>query len=181
MTTNETCRVYIASLSDYNAGILHGVWIDVTDKATMQGEIAEMLGQSPTAKHEGVPAEEYAIHDHEGFGEYHVSEYEDLDTLCSLAEGADEYGPAFLAWASNEPGHDLEKTDFEDVFQGEWDSLADYVADWWEQCGYKGDEKSWWHPSNYTDWERMAHDLEISGDVWTADAPHGKVWVFSNR
>jgi antirestriction protein len=74
------CRLYVASLSDYNAGILHGEWIDVTDEGAMREGISAMLASSPTAKQEGLPAEEWAIHDYEGFGELRLSEYEGTRT-----------------------------------------------------------------------------------------------------
>jgi antirestriction protein len=182
--TTTSCRIYVASLSDYNAGILHGRWVDVTDEDSIREEIAEMLAESPTAKQEGSQAEEWAIHDHEGFGQVHVSECHDLEDLCSIAAGVEEYGEAFLAWAANSSGN-TDSSDFQDAFHGEWDSLADYVQDYWEQCGEMPEppKNAWWHPANpsYIDWDRMAHDLEMSGDVWTADAPGGKVWVFSNQ
>lgn len=181
MTQHDTCRVYVASLSDYNAGILHGKWIDVTDPATMHGEIRAMLAESPTAKLEGSPAEEWAIHDYEGFADIRISEYADLDNLCSIAEGAEEYGPAFLGWVSQEPNHNTDKRDFEDAYQGEWDSLAAYVEDWWEQTGEFKPAENWWNPANYVDWDRMARDLELSGDICTMEAPNGKVWVFQNQ
>src|SRR5687768_14030168 len=101
--TTTTCRIYVASLADYNAGILHGRWIDVTDEEAIREEIAEMLSESPTAKQEGSVAEEWAIHDHEGFGGIHLSENHDLDALCSIAEGVKEHGDAFLAWVANSP------------------------------------------------------------------------------
>jgi len=177
------CRIYVASLSDYNAGILHGRWIEVSDAETMQEQIAAMLAESPTAKREGTPAEEWAIHDFEGFGELSLSEDQDLESLCSIVEGVDEHGPAFLAWVANDPNHNTDKDDFADACQGEWDSLADYVQDYFEQCGDmpKAPDGAWFHPANYTDWDRMAHDLELSGDVWTAEAPNGRIFVFNNR
>jgi antirestriction protein len=178
-----SCRIYAASLSDYNAGILHGAWVDVSDAATMWDEISAMLAESPTAKEEGLRAEEFAIHDYEGFGELHLSEYEGLDAICAIAEGVAEHGDAFLSWAASETSRQDDVDGFEDAFNGEWDCLADYVQDYWEQSGDmpEAPRNAWWHPANYIDWERMAHDLEISGDVWTAPAGHGKVWVFSNR
>jgi antirestriction protein len=175
------CRVYFASLCDYNAGVLHGEWIDVSDPATMQGEIAAMLAESPTAKEEGRQAEEFAIHDHEGFDGVRLSEYADLYTLCTIAEGVREHGDAFLAWVANDPNHDTDKSDFEDVYRGEFDSLGDYVQDYFEQCGDWKEEGDWFHPSRYVDWDRMGHDLDLSGDIFTVDAPGGKVWVYDNR
>jgi antirestriction protein len=181
--TMSECRVYVASLCDYNAGVLFGAWIDASDPATMQAEIAAMLAESPTAKVEGREAEEYAIHDHEGFDGVRVSEYADLYTLCTIAEGVREHGDAFLAWVANAPNDNTDKDDFEDDFRGEYDSLADYVQEYWEESGQmpKAPDGQWWSPANYIDWERMANDLEMSGDVWTADAPGGKVWVFESR
>ena len=177
------CRIYVACLSDYNAGVLHGEWIDVSDADTMQGEIAAMLAESPTAKQDGCPAEEYAIHDFEGFGSIRLSEYHDLDHLCSIAEGVEEHGDAFLAWVANAPNDNTDKSDFEDVYRGEWDSLADYVQEFWEESGQmpEAPDGQWWSPANYIDWDRMAHDLELNGEVWTADASGGKVWVFESR
>lgn len=179
--TTETCRIYVASLSDYNAGVLHGEWVDVTDVDAMHEAIATMLAESPTAKLEGLPAEEWAIHDYEGFGDLRLSEYADLDNLCSIAEGVTEHGPAFLGWLAREPNHNTDKSDFEDAYHGEWDSLADYVQDWWEQTGSWKPAENWWDPTNYVDWGRMAHDLELSGDIFTVETPTGWVWVFQNR
>ena len=51
--SSDTFRIYVASLSDYNAGILHGTWIDfaqLTDLDDLRAAIAAMLATSPTAK-----------------------------------------------------------------------------------------------------------------------------------
>lgn len=180
MTTTEF-RIYVASLSDYNNGFLHGQWIDVTDADTIREEIAAMLADSPSAKLDGFPAEEWAIHDFEGFGPLRLSEYEDIEEIVALAEAAEEHGGAFLAWAAYESDN-RDCRDFEDAFLGEWDSVADYVQDFWEQCGGLPDAPngSWWHPANYIDWQAMGRDLEMSGDVWTVESTSG-VWVFSNH
>jgi len=60
----ETPRIYVACLAAYNAGRLHGRWIDAAqDAADIQAEVRKMLAASPQAD-----AEEWAIHDYEGFG-----------------------------------------------------------------------------------------------------------------
>jgi antirestriction protein len=62
-----------------------------------------------------------------------------------------------------------ELRDFQDIIDncsGTYSSPEDYVQGYWEDCGdFKANDTQWWHPSNYTDWARMAHDLEMSGDV----------------
>ena len=56
-------RIYVACLAAYNNGYLHGAWIEADQDADeIRDEIAAMLARSPIEH-----AEEYAIHDYEGF------------------------------------------------------------------------------------------------------------------
>ena len=72
-TTQTTPKVYVACLAAYNNGILHGQWIEANQgKEGIQEEIQDMLSKSP------IPgAEEWAIHDYEGFCGLRISEYEE--------------------------------------------------------------------------------------------------------
>ncbi len=46
-TTATTARIYVACLASYNAGILHGEWIDASDDPEeMQASIDAMLSRS---------------------------------------------------------------------------------------------------------------------------------------
>ena len=121
-----TPSIYVASLSDYNAGRLHGAWIDAGQTAEeMQAAISEMLAASPEPV-----AEEWAIHDYEGFGGVRLGEFERIEHVARLARGIAEYGPAFAAWAvyvGSESWDDLER--FEDCYFGHYDSLSDYADD----------------------------------------------------
>lgn len=184
MTKTNDMRIYAASLSDYNAGVLHGEWIAVTDEDTMHEAIQAMLEASPTAKKYGDVAEEWAIHDYEGFGDYKLSEFTDLETIVNLKDGYEQHGAAFLAWAAHDPNNNTDPRDFEERFHGEYESLADYVQDYWEQCGGWKEEDNpnmWWHPSRYVDWDAMGRDLEMGGDVFTIESENGKVFVFDNH
>ena len=61
--TTDTPRIYVACLAAYNNGHLHGRWIDANqDPDAIQVEISAMLAASPIAD-----AEEWAIHDYEGY------------------------------------------------------------------------------------------------------------------
>lgn len=126
-------------------------------------------------------AEEWAIHDYEGFEGIKLSEHESFETVAALSEAIEEHGVAFAAWWNNENRDEVDLDAFQECYRGEFDSLADYVEDYWDQCGeYKRDNKNWWSPINYVDWERMARDLQMSGDVWTHEED-GKVYVFDNH
>ena len=84
---NNEIRIYVADLSAYNNGKLHGCWIDATqDLEDIQTQVQAMLKDSPE-----VDAEEYAIHDYEGFGSYSVGEYSGIEELHEIACFIDEY------------------------------------------------------------------------------------------
>ncbi|MDT9165744.1 antirestriction protein ArdA, partial [Escherichia coli] len=56
-------RIYVACLAAYNNGILHGAWIDAAREPwAIYDDIRRMLRASPITD-----AEEWAIHDYEGF------------------------------------------------------------------------------------------------------------------
>jgi len=75
----DTPSIYVACLASYNNGILYGQWIRVDQELSMiQDEIQRLLAESPIEE-----AEEYALHDYEGFGSINLSEYEDLETVVT--------------------------------------------------------------------------------------------------
>ena len=87
-------RIYVASLSDYNAGRLHGRWINADQDADeIFAEVKTMLAASPEPF-----AEEWAIHDYEGFHGIKIHEWESFETVSELAEAIEEHGQAFAAF-----------------------------------------------------------------------------------
>jgi antirestriction protein len=170
-------RVYIASLSDYNAGRLFGMWADATlDADTLQAAINFMLRRS----HEDV-AEEIAIHDFEGFGDYRVGEYDSLATVSKIAQGIAEYGPAYGAWAGVVGTEEEQLDHFNDCFRGEYDSFKDYIDELIDELEYERVLEQLPEDIRYYvifDTEAMARDWEADYRV----VEHGnRVFVFDTR
>jgi len=62
-TSQGDIQIYVACLASYNNGILHGAWINAEQDAyAIYDEVQTMLTASPVKD-----AEEWAIHDYEGF------------------------------------------------------------------------------------------------------------------
>ena len=81
-------RIYVACLAAYNNGYLHGAWIEADQDADeIRDEIAAMLARSPIEH-----AEEYAIHDYEGFEGVTISEYAGIDTVARMGAFIAEHG-----------------------------------------------------------------------------------------
>lgn len=181
MTANEHNRIYVASLSDYSAGILHGVWIDL---ANCSGEdevweaIRAMLADSPTARTEGAPAEEWAIHDFEGFAGLRVHEGESIGALWEaheLLESLDD-PEAFTDWLAYERSAGISEVTqenidaFQDAYRGWYHNEREFAEELVDELGIlsgNADDLL----SRYFDYEAFARDLFIS-DYYMTDAGH---------
>jgi antirestriction protein len=166
-------RIYVACLAAYNAGRLHGRWIDADQPAEdIWNEVHTMLAGSPEPG-----AEEWAIHDYEGFAQLRLSEWESFERVSAIAAGIAEHGPAFAAWLSYEPDRDLTGPHaFEDAYRGEWDSLHDYAEDFADQTGlYDAAEKAG-SPYVTVDIDALERDLDI--ELYTVASDHYTLYVF---
>jgi antirestriction protein len=169
----ESPRIYIACLAAYNNGILHGRWIDVDEDASaevIREEIAEMLSESP------IPgAEEWAIHDYEGFG-CSLSEWEDIEKVAELGRMIGKHGRAYIAYAEHVGRDYATEQGFEESYRGAWNSEEAYAEDLFDEL-YAHEI-----PENlrcYIDYEAFARDL-FMGDCYSIDNPDGGVYVFDN-
>lgn len=173
-------RMYATCLAAYNEGVLHGEWLDLDGKGAddIRAEIDAMLAASPV---EG--AEEWAAHDWDGPGLDRFGEYPSLEEVAdyveTMAELDDHEQAAFLAFTDNMGPHDGTSLEhFREAFIGEYNSVEDYAQQYINDIGLLSDVPD--HIARYFDYKAFARDLELGGDIWTADAPGGGVFVFSN-
>jgi antirestriction protein len=161
-------RIYVACLAAYNGGRLHGAWIDADqDAKAIWSEVQAMLKASPDPG-----AEEWAIHDYEGFEGIRISESESFEHVAEHAEMIEKHGAAWGAWVAN--GMEASEALFCEHYNGEWDSERDFAENLAHDLGYT-DEAG--NPCcahdgtnpllNYIDWEAWTRDL-FMGDYWSA-------------
>jgi len=166
-------RIYVACLAAYNNGWLHGSWIDVeVDADVVRDQVRAMLAASPAAG-----AEEYAIHDYEGFGAVAPGEYAGLDWVVEIAGFLRERGE-LGGLVLEHVGGDLEaaKTALDEQYRGQFASLAD--------CFQELTEETVTIPEAlrlYIDWEAMGHDAVLGGEVFTIETAFDEVHVFWSR
>lgn len=125
-----------------------------------------MLSTSPTAAKTGLPAEEWAIHDYEGFENITLSENEGLEEVCALAEAIDEHGEAFAAfWNYQASGVSIEDAvnSFQEAYQGTFVTLEEWAEDYAEDTGLLDSMPE--SLRYYFDFERFARDCSINGDI----------------
>ena len=165
-------RIYVACLAAYNNGFLHGRWIDATTPDEIMEEVQAMLAASPIPQ-----AEEWSIHDYEGFEDASLSEYSSFETVCALAEFIGEHG-ALGAKLYSYYGDSLDeaKAAFED-YAGEFKSVADFAEDITRECGTEIPKSL----EYYIDWEALARDMRMSGEILTIETGFDEVHVFWTR
>lgn len=173
---NNQPRIYVACLAAYNSGKLHGQWIAANQDANdIHAEIAKMLRTSPEPF-----AEEWAVHDYEGFGEIQLTEWPDIERVAQLAVLTEKH-EGFSLWYISQDSQHFEVQELEERFLDQWqgvhdskESFADFLL---ESMGQLSEIPQW--ARNYFDLEAYARDLELGGD-YTFTSKNGQTYVFSN-
>lgn len=161
-------RIYIACLAAYNSGILHGRWINAEqDAKDINKAISEMLAASPIAG-----AEEYAIHDYEGFEGIKLSEYCDIQTVADYANFIAEHGPLGGKLVAHYGDIKTARTAIDDHYKGCFSSAEAFAQHLTEETSYIPE-----HLQYYIDYEKMARDLAIN-DVLTIETGFEEVHIF---
>lgn len=178
MNTEHDC-IYVASLTDYNGGILHGVWIDLNmceSECDLNDAVAQMLASSPGAAKGWGIAEEYAIHDYVGFSGINIDENTQLSTVWELhivlLELTDFERGAFGEYVDYNGIKyvDSETVEaFRDSYRGEYDSEQAFAQELAEEIGiFDGANDIL---VSYFDYEAFARDIFI-GDYYMTETGH---------
>ena len=168
----DTPRIYVACLAAYNNGYLHGAWIDADQDADqIRDEISAMLARSPIRD-----AEEYAIHDYEGFEGVTIQEYASIEKVARMGAFIAEHGALGAGLLEQFVGDiDQAESALQDCYHGQHTSLADYMEELTAESVTIPEALRY-----YIDWEAMARDAEMGGEFFTIETARDEVHVFSN-
>ena len=171
-TTDTTPRVWIGCLACYNAGSLVGDWFD----AATADEVTTYDVHGAHGAHN-----ELWCFDHEN-----IPVRGELYPLAAAAWGrvytevGPEHWPALCAWVRSgdyvaEGTGDLPSiSDFEERYQGRWESFEDYARELADDICLLADVPE--GIARYFDWRSWTRDLAF--DYTTHDNPEGGVFVF---
>ena len=162
-------RIYVACLAAYNSGHLHGKWIDASlGEAHIEEQTQAMLKASPIEE-----AEEWAIHDYEGFEGASLSEYASFEYVAALAEFIEEHEKLGGKLIEHYGGNLKDAKTALEHYHGEHESLEDYARSLSEDTSEI--------PENlalYIDYAKMGRDWEMSGDIFTIETAHNETHIF---
>jgi antirestriction protein len=166
-------RIYVACLAAYNNGRLHGRWISAAQgEDHIWTQARAMLAASPEPD-----AEEWAIHDYENFEGARLSEYASFETVCALATFLDEHGELGAILYAHF-GDDLEqaRAAFDD-YAGEYISAAAFAEQLHDETGTEVPESLRF----YIDWQALARDMALNGEIMVFQTAFDAVHVFWSR
>jgi antirestriction protein len=176
--------VWIGCLAAYNAGKLHGEWVDAIDVDELFAGTARVLKSSPEPL-----AEEWFVADYDGFGDLpsRLGEWPDFVLLAEIGAAIEEHGDAVIAYVGYCEG-DL--ANFEEAYQGEWESEKHYAYEWADEiglfkappcrvCGHREDDDGDSIAERYFDWDSYTRDL--FNQFTSVDVGQGRgVYVFGS-
>lgn len=170
LQTTLSPRIYVACLAAYNSGRLHGAWINAAQEPwSIYDDVKAMLAASPVAE-----AEEWAIHDYEGFGGVRICEYACFERVSALAAFISQHGEIGAALLDHYACNLEEAREaMQERYCGAHASLADYVQDATEETMSVPETLRF-----YVDYQAMARDAELSGDLFSIRTAHDVVHVF---
>lgn len=165
-----TPRIYVTCLTSYNNGILHGEWIDVDENT--EENIQEMLEKSTFSD-----AEEWAIHDYEGFGNVRIGENHDLEKLQEIAEMISEDEDLAMMCLEYHDGDTEEAKEMMENYRGCYKSLGDWKEEEMIEMGIDSEIPE--SVKGYIDYDRMAKDDELNSYILSIETGFEEVHVFS--
>lgn len=165
-------RIYVASLADYNDGVLFGKWFTIEDydnAEELKDAIEEMLKESPYLKWLGISKEaiekhgasnwtEYAVHDQEDLPDFladtEYPDYEDFYKYLDLVDAVNQDEDAVLAYLDIIDFDSASVSHFNDSFIGKYKTKEDYAEEYAFSCLCIPEELE-----RYFDYEKLADDL----------------------
>jgi antirestriction protein len=164
-------QIYVACLSSYNSGILHGKWIIPSiNEQELQDQINSILKTSKQPF-----AEEWAVHGYDNF--HDLGEYPSMSDICKVQEAIEEHGYE-LVNAYLQYHNDTDSLDhFGDSYVGEYNSFQEYAEQYLMEMEYESFSAIPEHLQYYFDYEKYARNLE--NDYSVVDSGKHTVFIFS--
>jgi antirestriction protein len=169
LSTIQEPKIYVACLSSYTSGISYGAWIDATQLAKdIWAQIKQLLANSPMPG-----AEEFAVHDFQGFGSLHIDEYEGLKQIHEKATFVVEHGQLGAELAAYYGNLEEAEEALENHYMGAHESDLDYAIHLFDECYLHNIPESIQY---YVDYDKFCRDIFID-DYFSIDID-GKTHVF---
>lgn len=174
MGASDGFNVWVSTFGLYNAGNLAGYWTPADEAPESIEEFMAGLEARGIAYDPRDVGEEIHCFDVENSPVDHEMSPSEARRIAALLAEIDVPADVLAAWLAN--GFDLDDstaTDLGDAYAGIFESLEDFAGDYLGESGMLAELPAWAQPYSGCLIESFAHDLELSGDVWTASVAGG--------
>jgi len=150
-------RIYVGTYHKYNNGSIEGKWMDLDDYAD-----AKEFYDACKELHKDEDDPELMFQDWEGVPERLAGECMDVEDVYEYRDKLDRVSDpeAFEVWVDH-MGNDA-TDDFEDAYNGKWNSAKGFADDLAEELGYYKAMENAGLNAHYFDLDAFTDDLFIS-------------------
>lgn len=167
-TKNTTARIYCGTYAKYSAGSIKGAWLTLADYADRE-EFLEACREL----HADERDPELMFQDFENFPRaWYCESSAPPEILWEFLELDEDEAEAFAAYAEN-IGSGATIRNFQDAFQGKWESVEAFAQDLAENSGISV-TPTWLDIDWKGTWENLRHDY------FTAETDGG-IFIFWNN
>lgn len=170
MMSTSTVQVYVGTYAKYNSGSIAGEWLDLEDYAD-KDEFLEACAEL----HDDEDYPEFMFQDWEGIPDGLISEShidEDVWEWLELDEDDREKVDLYREHIDSD-------ADFQTCigrYMGQYRNPTDYAEEWYNERREIPE-----YLVSYIDWERVARDFELGGDVTFVQTSYDVCHVFDNH
>ncbi len=132
-------------------------------------QVKAMLANSPERS-----AEEWEIHDYEGFEDAPISEWYSFERIANLAEFITEHETLGGKLLENFGGDLVVANTAFDNYWGEHTNLEEHARSLTEDVGMEIPN----HLANYIDYAAMGRDMDMSGDIFSIEIAFDEIHIF---
>lgn len=147
-------KIYVGTYAKYNNGSIDGRWLDLDDYAD-----ADEFYEACKELHKDEDDPELMFQDWEGIPKHLEGECMDISEVYDYREKLNMVSnrEAYEVWVNHSGDDDV--SDFNDAYQGEWDSEKDFAEYMAEELGYYKAMEDAGISTYYFDLDAYARDL----------------------
>ncbi len=172
-------QVFVSCLAAYNAGMIHGTWVEAVDEVELNANAQFILFTSPIPN-----AEEWMISDVMNFKGMRLGEYTPTNEIVAIAQALKEHGKPFGVYRQYYGGYDVTAEfiqHFKEDYKGIFTEREEFVYQELKRTGVIRKAERIGLNEGHIDYEAIGNDWFSNDYLDFSSGSYGEVFVFKRR
>lgn len=172
-------QVFISCMAAYNAGMIHGTWVEAVDEAELNANVRFILFTSPVKS-----AEEWMISDTMNFQGINLGQYTPTEEVVAIAKALSEHGKPFAVYRKYHFGCDVTSEfiqHFKEDYKGIFSEREEFVFEELKRRGVIRKAERIGLLESYIDYEAIGNDWFCEEYLDLSSGSYGETFVYKRR